>query len=43
MDEELRIIFEYSTARHNFIEVPYEEEMHIDEDYWFLDVLDFLA
>jgi hypothetical protein len=40
---ELPIVFEYSTARTGFILVPYEEGMKIDEDYWLLDVLDFLG
>jgi Beta-lactamase superfamily domain len=39
---ELSIIFEYSTARIGFIEVPCEDGMKIDEDYWILDILDFL-
>ena len=36
------IIFEYSTIRMSFIEVPYTEKMHIDEDYFLSDILDFL-
>ena len=35
-------IFEYSTVGTWFLEVPYEENMKIDEDYWFSDILDFL-
>lgn len=36
------IIFEYSTSRTWFIEVPYTSDMQIDEEYWLLDVVDFL-
>ena len=41
-NDEWRIIFEYSTALTWFIEVPYKENMYTDEEYWLLDVLDFL-
>jgi hypothetical protein len=37
-----QIIYEYSTARTWFIEVPYADGMKIDEDYWILDLIDFL-
>ncbi len=37
-----KILFEYSTARTGFEEIPYEANMKIDEDYWFLDIIDFL-
>lgn len=37
-----QIIFEYSTSRSTFIEVPYTSGMQIDEEYWLDDVLDFL-
>lgn len=36
------IIFEYSFAALEFVEVEYDSMFHIDEMYWFLDVLDFL-
>ncbi len=36
------IIFEYSSVFSSFREVPYGEKMHIDEDYWLSDILDFL-
>jgi hypothetical protein len=41
-NEEQRIIFEYSTSHTSFVEIPFVEDMYIDEDYWLLDVLDFL-
>lgn len=41
-NDEWWIIFEYSTARTGFIEVPYILDMYIDEQYWLLDVVDFL-
>jgi hypothetical protein len=37
-----RIVFQYSTTRTWFIEVPYVLDMQIDESYWLLDVVDFL-
>ncbi|MBP9779830.1 MBL fold metallo-hydrolase [Candidatus Gracilibacteria bacterium] len=36
------IIFEYSFASSEFVEVAYESLLHIDEVYWLLDILDFL-
>ena len=36
------IIFEYSFSRCRFIEIPNIPKLRIDEDYWLLDVLDFL-
>ncbi len=36
------IAFEYSTSRTGFVEIPYEENLKIDEDYYLLDMLDFL-
>ncbi len=36
------ITFEYSTSRTGFVEIPYEENLKIDEDYYLLDMLDFL-
>ena len=36
------IIFEYSFATSLFSEVPYIPKIRIDEDYWMLDILDFL-
>ncbi len=36
------IIFEYSFATSLFSEVPYMPKMRMDEDYWMLDILDFL-
>lgn len=35
-------IFEYSVALSWFTEVSYVSDMQIDEEYWLLDVLDFL-
>ena len=37
-----QIIFEYSLADIAFREVPYSSALHIDEDYWLLDIVDFL-
>lgn len=36
------VVFEYSLADVVFREVPYSTELHIDEDYWLLDIVDFL-
>lgn len=36
------IIFEYSLANSIFSEVPNIPKIRIDEDYWMLDILDFL-
>lgn len=36
------IIFEYSFASSVFSEVPNTPKIRIDEDYWMLDILDFL-
>lgn len=36
------IIFEYSLASLLFSEVPNTPKSRIDEDYWMLDILDFL-
>lgn len=36
------IIFEYSLASSIFSEVPNIPKIRIDEDYWMLDILDFL-
>ena len=36
------IIFEYSFAASLFIEVSNVPKIRIDEDYWILDILDFL-
>jgi hypothetical protein len=41
-NSKLIIIFEYSLTNSIFIEVPYIDGMHIDEDYWIDDILDFL-
>lgn len=40
--EKESFIFEFSFASENFSEVPYRENMRIDEDYWLLDILDYL-
>ncbi len=42
VQNEKKIIFEYSTARIGFLEVSYSEKMSIDEDYYLSDILDFL-
>jgi hypothetical protein len=36
------IIFEYSLAASSFSEVPNTPKLSIDEDYWMVDILDFL-
>ncbi len=36
------IIFEYSFASSEFTQVLYAPNMHIDEDYWLYDILDYL-
>ena len=36
------IIFEYSFASSEFIQVPYTQSARIDEDYWLFDILDYL-
>lgn len=36
------VVFEYSTARSGFCEVPFAQNMNIDEEYWLIDILDFL-
>lgn len=35
-------IFEYSFSGSQFVEIPNTPKLRIDEDYWFLDILDFL-
>ncbi|MDD2693613.1 MAG: MBL fold metallo-hydrolase [Candidatus Gracilibacteria bacterium] len=40
--QEQWIIFEYSLADVAFREVPYSSELQVDEDYWLLDIVDFL-
>lgn len=37
------IIFEYSFSRCRFIEIPNIPKLRINEDYWLLDILDFLV
>ena len=37
------LVFEYSFAQTGFIQVISSPDMRIDEDYWLLDVLDFLG
>lgn len=36
------LIFEYSFAQTGFVQVTSSPDMRIDEEYWFLDILDFL-
>ncbi len=36
------IIFEYSLTTSSFIEIPNIPKLRIDEDYWIIDILDFL-
>ncbi len=42
INTENSIIFEYSFASSEFIEIPFAMNTRIDEDYWLSDILDFL-
>lgn len=37
------LLFEYSLASERFFEVPFDANLHIDEDYWLTDILDYLS